>query len=180
MTDSVFFGGSLVAATVAGMIALLAPCCISVMLPAYFASSFQNRRRLVAMTFLFRAGIATVILPIALGASALLQLINGGHTPLYIAGGLFMVALGLYTLAGGRIDLRSLGRGAGGGTGPAAVYSLGLFSGLASSCCARRQADPGGADAGVPAPARDPGYRHARRSGAGDARRAAFPAGDPD
>jgi cytochrome c biogenesis protein CcdA len=37
----VFFGGSLVAATVAGMIALFSPCCISVMLPAYFASSFQ-------------------------------------------------------------------------------------------------------------------------------------------
>jgi cytochrome c-type biogenesis protein len=53
MTGGVFFGGSLVAATVAGMITLFAPCCISVMLPAYFASSFQNRRRLVAMTFLF-------------------------------------------------------------------------------------------------------------------------------
>jgi thiol-disulfide isomerase/thioredoxin len=67
---------------VAGAIALFAPCCISVMLPAYFASSYQNRRRLVAMTFVFAAGIATVILPIALGASALLALINGGHTPL--------------------------------------------------------------------------------------------------
>src|SRR2546429_2930794 len=136
MTGGVFFGGSLVAATVAGMIALFAPCCISVMLPAYFASSFQNLRRLVAMTFVFAAGIGTVILPIALGASALLQLINGGHTPVYVTGGLLMVGLGLYTLAGGRIDLPSPGRSAGGGTGPAAVYSLGLFSGLASSCCA--------------------------------------------
>ena len=132
----VFFGGSLIAAIVAGMIALFAPCCISVMLPAYFASSFQNRRRLVAMTFVFAAGIGTVVLPIALGASALLRLINGGHTPVYVTGGLLMVALGLYTLAGGRIDLPSPGRAAGGGTGPAAVYSLGLFSGLASSCCA--------------------------------------------
>ena len=136
MTSSIFFGGSLVVATVAGMIALFAPCCISVMLPAYFASSFQNRRRLVAMTFLFGAGIGTVILPIALGASALLTLANGGHTPLYVTGGLLMLALGLYTLAGGRIDLPSPGRSAGGGTGPAAGYSLGLFSGLASSCCA--------------------------------------------
>src|SRR5205807_6331232 len=105
MSSSIFFGGSLLAAIIAGAIALFAPCCISVMLPAYFASSFQNRRRLVAMTFLFAAGIATVVLPIALGASALLALINGGHTPLYVTGGLLMVALGLYTLAGGRIDL---------------------------------------------------------------------------
>jgi cytochrome c biogenesis protein CcdA len=106
------------------------------MLPAYFASSFQNRPRLVAMTFIFAAGIGTVVLPIALGASALLHLINGGHTPVYVTGGLLMGALGLYTLAGGRIDLPSPGRGASAGTGPVAVYSLGLFSGLASSCCA--------------------------------------------
>ena len=66
MNSSIFFGGSVLAAVIAGMIALFAPCCISVMLPAYFASSFQNRRLLVAMTFLFAAGIATVILPIAL------------------------------------------------------------------------------------------------------------------
>ena len=49
---SVFFGGSVVAAVVAGSIALFAPCCVSVMLPAYFAASFHNRRVLVAMTFL--------------------------------------------------------------------------------------------------------------------------------
>ena len=66
MNTSIFFGGSVLAAVIAGAIALFAPCCISVMLPAYFASSFQNRRLLVAMTFLFAAGIATVILPIAI------------------------------------------------------------------------------------------------------------------
>jgi hypothetical protein len=67
--SSLFFGGSVVAAVVAGAIALFAPCCSSFMLPAYFASAFQNRRLLVAMTFLFGAGVATVILPIALGAA---------------------------------------------------------------------------------------------------------------
>jgi cytochrome c-type biogenesis protein len=136
MPGSVFLGGSVVAATVAGMIALFAPCCISVMLPAYFASSFQNRRRLVAMTFVFASGIATLILPITLGASVLLRLITANHTPLYVGGGLLMLGLGLYTLAGGKINIPAPGRGAGGGTGPLGVYSLGLFSGLASSCCA--------------------------------------------
>ncbi|MFL5697075.1 MAG: hypothetical protein ACJ797_08240 [Ktedonobacteraceae bacterium] len=48
MNSSIFFGGSVLAAVIAGAIALFAPCCISVMLPAYFASSFQNRRLLVA------------------------------------------------------------------------------------------------------------------------------------
>ena len=64
----VIYGGSVLAAVVAGAVALLAPCCISVMLPAYFASSFHNRRVLVAMTFLFAGGVASVVLPIALGA----------------------------------------------------------------------------------------------------------------
>lgn len=134
--EGILFGGSLAAALVAGAIALLAPCCISVMLPAYFAGSFQNRGRLVAMTFVFAAGIATVILPIALGAATLLRLINGGHTPIYVAGGLLMLALGGYVLAGGKLRLPVPGGRARGGNGPLAVYSLGVFSGVASSCCA--------------------------------------------
>jgi len=69
LNTSIFFGGSVLASIIAGAIALFALCCISVMLQAYFASSFHNRRILVAMTFLFAAGIATIVLPIALGAA---------------------------------------------------------------------------------------------------------------
>lgn len=136
MDSSIFFGGSVIAATVAGVIALFAPCCISVMLPAYFASSFQNRRLLVAMTFLFAAGVATVILPLAMGASALRQLITEQHAPVYVTGGLLMLGLGAFTLLGGQLHLPMPGRKAGGKGGPVSVYSLGVFSGVASSCCA--------------------------------------------
>ncbi|MDP9352125.1 MAG: cytochrome c biogenesis CcdA family protein [Chloroflexota bacterium] len=136
MDTSIFFGGSVVAAAVAGSIALFAPCCISVMLPAYFAGSFQNRRLLVAMTFLFAAGVATVILPIAMGAAVLRRLLTTEHTAIYVAGGLLMLALAAYTLLGGQIHLPMPGRRAGGRAGPASVYSLGVFSGVASSCCA--------------------------------------------
>src|SRR6266487_47631 len=136
MSSSIFFGGSLLAAIIAGAIALFAPCCISVMLPAYFASSFQNRRLLVAMTFLFAAGIATVILPIAMGASVLRQLLTAQHTAVYITGGLLMLALAGYVLLGGQLHLPMPGRRAGGKTGVLSVYSLGIFSGVASSCCA--------------------------------------------
>ena len=136
MDSSVFLGGSVIAATVAGMIALFAPCCISVMLPAYFASSFQNRRTMTAMTFVFAAGIATVILPIALGAAALRQLLVTEHTAIYLVGGALMLGLGVYTLLGGRMNLPMPGRRAAAGKGPLGVYTLGLFSGVASSCCA--------------------------------------------
>lgn len=136
MDSSIFFGGSVIAAMVAGSIALFAPCCISVMLPAYFASSFQNRRLLVAMTFLFAAGVATVILPIALGAQALRNLFLDEHTTIYVVMGLILLALGAYTLMGGQIHLPMPGRRTGGTGGPLSVYSLGVFSGVASSCCA--------------------------------------------
>src|SRR6266446_3874643 len=136
MSSSIFFGGSVLAAVIAGMIALFAPCCISVMLPAYFASSFQNRRLLVAMTFLFAAGIATVILPIAMGASVLRQLLTTQHTVIYVTGGLLTLGLAIYVLLGGQIHLPMPGRRASGKTGILSVYSLGIFSGVASSCCA--------------------------------------------
>src|SRR6266581_1362974 len=128
--------GSVIAAVIAGAIALFAPCCISVMLPAYFASSFQNRRLLVAMTFLFAAGIATVVLPIAMGASVIRQLLTTQHTTIYVIGGILMLLLGGYVLLGGQIHLPMPGRRAGGKAGVVSVYTLGVFSGVASSCCA--------------------------------------------
>ncbi len=136
MNSSIFFGGSVLAAVIAGMIALFAPCCISVMLPAYFASSFQNRRLLVAMTFLFAAGIATVILPIAMGASVLRQLLTTQHTAIYVTGGVLVFVLAIYVLLGGQIHLPMPGRRADGKAGVLSVYTLGIFSGVASSCCA--------------------------------------------
>ena len=136
MDSGIFFGGSLIAAVVAGAVALFAPCCISVMLPAYFAGSFQNRRLLVAMTFLFAAGVATIILPIAMGAAVLRRILIAGHTPIYLVGGLLMLGLAAYTLLGGQMHLPMPGRRAGGKAGPLSVYTLGAFSGVASSCCA--------------------------------------------
>src|SRR5712691_4628431 len=136
MNSSIFFGGSVLAAIIAGAIALFAPCCISVMLPAYFASSLQNRRLLVPMTRLFAAGIATVVLPIAMGASIIRRLLTTQHTPIYVIGGILMLILGGYVLLGGQMHLPMPGRRAGGKAGVVSVYTLGVFSGVASSCCA--------------------------------------------
>jgi cytochrome c-type biogenesis protein len=135
VTD-VLFGGSLLASFLAGMVALFAPCCISVMLPAYFASSVDRRRALVAMTFLFAAGVAIVILPIALGAAAIGAAINEHHFAIYLVGGLTMLALGLFMLAGGKLRLPMPGFRVRERRGPLTVVSLGAFSGVASACCA--------------------------------------------
>ena len=106
------------------------------MLPAYFASTFQNRRMLVAMTLLFAAGVATVILPIVMGASFLVGLITTQHALIYITGGVLLVGLALFVLTGGQLHLPMPGRRASTKAGPLSIYSLGVFSGVASSCCA--------------------------------------------
>lgn len=134
--SNVLFGGAVFASFLAGMVALFAPCCISVMLPAYFASTFDRRRMLIAMTFVFAAGVALIILPIALGAAGIGALINEQHLIVYLVGGSLMLAFGIYVLAGGRLMLPMPGMRARERKGPLAVFSLGAFSGMASACCA--------------------------------------------
>lgn len=134
--DSVLLGSSVLGGFIGGFVALLAPCCITVLLPSYFASTFTSVSGLLRMTFLFAAGIAVVILPIALGLAALGQLFSRYHTALFVIGGLFLLALGLMTLRGRGFDLPFLRAPRFEGRPGASVFALGLFSGAASSCCA--------------------------------------------
>lgn len=133
---SILFGTTVVASFLAGALALFAPCCISVMLPAYFASSFRRRAALVSMTFVFALGVATIILPIALGAAALSRFVTAQHTLVFGAAGTMMLLLGIVTLAGRGPTLRMPGLRPTRGCGPLTVYGLGAFSGTASVCCA--------------------------------------------
>lgn len=132
----ILLGSSIIAAFIGGVVALFAPCCISVMLPAYFATSFRRRRALVAMTFVFGLGVATIILPIAFGASALTSFIIGRHTVVFLVGAGLMVGLGLAMIAGWKLPLPMPGMQARRDRGVGSVYALGAFSGTASACCA--------------------------------------------
>ncbi|MET9833559.1 cytochrome c biogenesis CcdA family protein [Streptomyces sp. NPDC006385] len=131
------FGTTLLASFLGGMVALLAPCCISVMLPAYFATGFRSRGRVVAGTLAFGAGVATIIVPIGLGATALSSVFQRYHLWIYLTGGLLMLAGGLAVLAGWKpkLPMPSGGTPRQGG-GFKAAYGLGAFSGIASACCA--------------------------------------------
>jgi len=132
----VLFGTTIVASFIGGVVALFAPCCISVMLPAYFATSFHRARALLAMTFVFGLGVATVILPIAFGASWVSRLIIGHHFIVFLVGGVFMLLLGAATLTGWKAPLPMPGMQARRDRGPGAVFALGAFSGIATACCA--------------------------------------------
>ncbi len=131
----VLLSTTILASFLGGVVALLAPCCVSVMLPAFFASSFQRRSKILAMTLVFAAGVGTIILPIALGAAAISRILIQYHLWIFSIVGLAMLVLGIATLAGWKMTL-PMPSGHGGGKGIGSVYGLGVFSGIASACCA--------------------------------------------
>lgn len=136
--EGLFLGGSLLAAFVAGSVALFAPCCIVVMFPAFLAASVRNNRwRLVPLTFIFTAGLATVLLPITLGLSLLTESLLRYHEAVYALGTVLLLALAVISLTGASWSLPFL-RGAPdvSRTDSAGVFALGVFSGAASACCA--------------------------------------------
>ena len=130
--------GSIIAAFFAGGVALFAPCCIVFLAPSYLAGAVKNRRwRLLPLTFLFAAGLALVLVPITLGMSLLAGAIARYHAPLYYAGGLLMIVLAVLAVSGRMWSLPSILRAPDTSRGDSAsFFSLGVFSGVASSCCA--------------------------------------------
>lgn len=136
--EGLFLGGSLLAAFIAGSVALFAPCCIVVMFPAFLAASVRNHRwRLVPLTFIFAVGVATVLVPVTLGISLLTESLLRYHTLVYGLGALLLLALAIVSLRGSTWSLPFL-RGSPdiSRTDSAGVYALGVFSGAASACCA--------------------------------------------
>ena len=134
--DSVLLGSSVLGGFIGGIVALLAPCCVTVLLPSYFAATFKGLGNLLHMTFLFAAGIAVVILPIALGLAALGSLFSEYHTLLFLVGGLFLLSLGVMTLRGRGFELPFAKAPSFTSRPGASIFALGVFSGAASSCCA--------------------------------------------
>jgi cytochrome c-type biogenesis protein len=130
--------GSVLAAFFAGGVALFAPCCIVFLAPSYLAVAVKNRRwRLLPLTFIFAAGLAVILIPITLGVSLIAGTIAHYHQPLYYAGGALMLALAVFTLSGRMVSLPNFVRAPDTSRGDSAsFFALGVFSGLASSCCA--------------------------------------------
>lgn len=130
--------GSILAAFFGGAVALFSPCCIVFLLPSYLAVAVKNRRwRILPITGFFALGVAAVLLPVTLGVSLLSATLARFHTPLYAAGGVLLLALAVLSASGrswslpGFLHTPELSR-----TDSAGSFALGLFSGVASSCCA--------------------------------------------
>jgi len=128
-------GISLVAAFVAGIAALFAPCCITVLLPSYLGNIFREKYKIFFMTFIFFLGVATVFVPIGLGFSALAQFFSKYHNVIFTVGGIFLIILGIIMLLGKKfarpVSLRDGMR-----RHVSSIYVLGIFSAIATTCCA--------------------------------------------
>ena len=133
--EGLFFQTSLIAAFVAGMVALFAPCCITFLLPAYLGNVFKEKEKVLLMTLIFGLGIFIVMMPAVLGVALLSKALFVYHDTLYVAGGFVMLAISAITFLGIKLPMVSLpGRAT--KTDPLSVFILGIFSGITSACCA--------------------------------------------
>ncbi|KKR77076.1 MAG: Cytochrome c biogenesis protein transmembrane region [Candidatus Levybacteria bacterium GW2011_GWA2_40_8] len=127
---------SFIAAFIAGVAALFAPCCVTVLLPTYLASVFRNRIAVFSMTFIYFLGLLVVFLPIGLGAVALTQLFSSYHNLIFSAGSIFLIFLGIILLLGIQFSLPFNVHPQLKNANIGSVFSLGVFSGIATTCCA--------------------------------------------
>ncbi len=137
MTNDLLMNTSLIIAFFGGMVMLFAPCCITLMLPAYLGTVFKSRSKVVLMTAIFATGVASVILPIVLGARFLTSFFSSYHNYVFATGSLIMITIGIMTLLGKKISLPFVNKlQAPRVTDAASAYVLGVISGISSACCA--------------------------------------------
>jgi len=96
---------SLITSLLAGVAALFAPCCIGVLLPAYFASIFRQKKTVFLMTLVFFFGLLAVFLPLGLGFGLLGQILKQYHNLIYGIGAGFLFLLGMFILLGFHFSL---------------------------------------------------------------------------
>ena len=127
---------SLIASFIAGMVALFAPCCFSYLLPAYFGNIFKEKKRVILMTLIYSLGIFTVMLPVVLGAKVLASLVFQLHDQTYILGSLFMILVAVLAFLGIKLPMPQITQRQPGRPDVVSTFTLGLFAGVTSSCCA--------------------------------------------
>jgi len=143
MSNNFIFGISLTGSFFAGVLALFAPCCITILLPSYLGTVFKKTEKVFLYTGIFSLGLAIILIPVALGFRFVVSLFDTFHQEFYLLAAIFLILIGLMTyfemkmpaflarLTGlhpsgkphKKIDILS-------------VFSLGVMSGISSSCCA--------------------------------------------
>lgn len=129
-------GASVITSFIAGTAALFAPCCIGVLLPTYFGSVLRQKVMIFFMTFVYFLGLLTVFLPIGLGVSFVSVALREYHATIFSLGAIFMIALGVFLLAGKQFSIPSPVHPQLSRYNVTSVFVLGIFSAIATTCCA--------------------------------------------
>jgi cytochrome c biogenesis protein CcdA len=137
MSENFLFGISLTGSFLAGILALFAPCCITFLLPSYLGTIFKKTEKVFFYTLIFSAGLATILVPVALGFKFVVSFFDTYHSGFYYLGAAVLILMGVMTWGEVKLALPFHFS-----TKPrekvdiASVYGLGVVSGLTSSCCA--------------------------------------------
>lgn len=132
----VLFQTSLIASFTAGIVALFAPCCITFLLPAYLGNVFKEKEKVLFMTLVFGAGIFVVLLPAVLGVAIISQLLLDFHEYVYLLGAVAMIIVAAISFLGLKLPMPHLPGADTNKTDVLSVFTLGIFSGITSACCA--------------------------------------------
>lgn len=125
---------SLLVVFLGGVLTLLSPCS-ALLLPAFFAYAFQGGQ-LVRRTMIFYAGLATTLVPLGAGISAVSSLFYGERQTLILVAGILLIALGVFQSLGGGFGLGPISRlqNKVRGQGAFSTYALGAVYGFAGFC----------------------------------------------
>ena len=141
MSTNFFFGISLTGSFLAGALALFAPCCITFLFPSYLGTIFKERKNVMFYTLVFALGLASILIPVALGFRIFIFFFDQFHRLIYFLGGLFLIFMGFMTIKPifnfqfsifNNLKKPKLNKN----INVISVFTLGLVSGLSSSCCA--------------------------------------------
>lgn len=135
--ETVLFQTSLIAAFFAGIVALFAPCCISFLLPAYLGSVFKEKEKILLMTGIYGLGIFVTLFPAVIGISLVSKYLFRLHDSVYYLGGLMLILVAVITFLGIKMPMLAITRKQKEGKVDAlSIFTLGIFSGITSACCA--------------------------------------------
>jgi len=124
---------SFAAAFFGGILALLSPCS-ALLLPAFFAYAFQNRTELLARTFLFYLGLATIFVPLGMGATLATSLFLDNRDTMIIVAGVLLIGFGVLELSGRTIGLPFANSAVVETKNLFGTYTLGLVYGFGGFC----------------------------------------------
>lgn len=127
---------SLMAAYFGGILSLLTPCS-GLVIPAFAAAVIKRRYHPLVILGLFAAGMLVLLLPLALGLSALSKFLFLYRRPLTLVIGWAFIAIGAGLIFGKQIQWPDFSRNLTGKahTGAVGLFILGMISAIGASAC---------------------------------------------